>query len=804
VGCKRLTACGLALALALAGASLMRGAETPAAGDLPPLERTAWTTSRVVGTPEPPLGFRAVPAFSRLSFQRPLYSAVLPGSERVLVVEQRSKVWSFENKRSASEPELFIEIADHDLYSLCFHPRFAENGYVYFFTNGPNSEKRKQNRIVRYTVTKDLPRRCDPESRHLVIEYYSNGHNGGEMGFGPDGMLYISSGDGTSDSDGDVTGQNITDLNSGMIRIDVEHPDPGRGYSVPKDNPFLDIPGAMPELWAYGFRNPWRMTFDRRTGDLWVGDIGQDVVEMVTVVKRGANYGWSVNEGSKPFRPLRERGPTPISPPTIEHPHSESRSVTGGIVYYGEKFPELKGAYLYGDYATGKIWGARYEQGQVTWQAELADTSLQILSFTEDQHGDVLIVDYGGHVYKLDRSPPVVTKHDFPRKLSETGLFASVAEHRPQAGLVPYEVNSPLWSDGAAKQRFIALPGMSTVEFTERGAWKFPEGAVLVKTFSLDVKSGETFQPRRIETRLMVFQQNEWVGYTYRWNDQQTDAELIGAAGRDEPFAVADPESPSKVRQQTWHYPSRAECMMCHTRAGQFVLGVSTPQLNRLHDYPEGRENQLSRLARLGVLRTNKRAQPSQLEQQSRAWRAKYEAAAKNWPKKLPPAMGRFASAHWQPAHGLVKTTWTAVEKQAAAEWDQWTAARSLLPKPVDDYLALADPYDQTADLQQRARSYLHSNCAHCHVEAGGGNAAINLNVVTALDKTQLIGVPPLHDRFGIAEAALVAPGAPERSILPYRLGKLGQGRMPPLGSAVVDRAAVSMLERWIKTLSPE
>jgi mono/diheme cytochrome c family protein len=243
--------------------------------------------------------------------------------------------------------------------------------------------------------------------------------------------------------------------------------------------------------------------------------------------------------------------------------------------------------------------------------------------------------------------------------------------------------------------------------------------------------------------------------------------------------------------------------MVCHTRAGQFVLGVSTQQLNRDASYPEGTENQLSRFARLGVLKTNHRAEPSPLEQHSRTWRAKYEAAVKNWPKnkQAPRALTRAAARQWQPIHGLIKTTWTAAEKHAVALTDPWTSARWTLAKPVEQYEPLADPYDTTIALAQRARSYLHANCAHCHVEAGGGNAAINLNVVTPLEKTLLVGVSPLHDRFGIAEASLVAPGAPDRSVLLHRVGKLGPGRMPPLGSTVVDRQAVEMLAEWIKQI---
>ena len=764
-------------------------------------KRVYWH-SRVIGTPEPPLPYRTVPAFAGLSFKRPLYIAAEPGSNRLLVVEQGGKILAFENRPGVHEAETFLEIPDHDTYSLCFHPQYEQTGQVFVFSNGPNSEKRKQNRIVRYTVGKEQPRRVDPATRHLIIEYESNGHNGGEMAFGPDGYLYISSGDGTSDSDGDLTGQDISDLVSGVLRLNVEQPDEGRGYSVPKDNPFLHLPDARPELWAYGFRNPWRLCFDRRTGDLWVGDIGQDLWELVHVVQRGANYGWSVNEGSRPFQPLRKRGPTPISPPTIEHPHSEARSITGGLVYYGERFADLRGAYFYGDYATGKIWAARYSDGKVTWQKDLADTSLQILAFADDQAGQVLLVDYVGHIHRLEPAPPVVRNIAFPRKLSDTGLFADVAKHVPHPALVGYDVNSPLWSDGAAKERFIALPGLTSMEFTERGAWKFPEGAVLVKTFSLDSPAGKASSARRIETRLMVFQQNEWVGYSYRWNDEQTDAELVPAAGADVPYTVRDANSPAG-QQQTWRFPSRAECMVCHTRAAQYVLGPQTLQMNRDHDYGGTRSNQIEWLARQGYLRTSKREPPAAYETASKAWRGRFEAASKSLPKKLPKFWQPLAIKEAQPLLGIVRTVWNAVDKQVAAERDRSTVASFLLPKSLEQLGHLADPYDMAADLNERARSYLHSNCSHCHVEAGGGNAAINLSIATTPENMRTMGVSPLHDRFGISGAELIAPGEPARSVLLHRVSKLGPGRMPPLGSGVVDEPASRMLEAWIKQLEP-
>ena len=258
------------------------------------------------------------------------------------------------------------------------------------------------------------------------------------------------------------------------------------------------------------------MTVDAQTGQIWVGNNGQDLWETAHLLRRAENYGWSVFEGNHPFHALAPLGPTPPVPPTLEHAHSEARSLTGGVVYYGPSFPELTGVYVYGDYATGKIWGTRHDGREVVWHQELADTSLQIAGFALSHQGDLIVVDHAGGLYRLIKSPPAPHRLPFPRLLSETGLFADVAIHSPQAGVIPYRVNAPGWHDGATSEYLLAVPGESTIKFASTRAWDLPEGSVVVQTLSLPGEPDGTREEskdhttsskrRRVETRLLTKQ----------------------------------------------------------------------------------------------------------------------------------------------------------------------------------------------------------------------------------------------------------------------------------------------------------
>jgi uncharacterized repeat protein (TIGR03806 family) len=327
---------------------------------------------------------------------------------------------------------------------------------------------------------------------------------------------------------------------------------------------------------------------------------------MIELVDRGSNHGWSVMEGNHVFHPKSKRGPTPLVPPVVEHHHTEARCITGGYVYEGGRFPELRDVYVYGDYQYGKVFGLRYDYSKkkVTWRDVLADTTVKMASFGLGRDGSFYAVDYDrGEIYELERQPPVPPRPPFPRKLSETGLFTSVAKHQVAPGVIPYDVNAPFWSDGAYKERFLALPGNGQITFHDSEAWEFDDGAVTVKSFFLDMEEGNPASRKRIETRVVVKQDDRWVGYSYIWNDDQTDAMLVGAGGADRTFMIRDRASRGGVRKQMWHYPSRNECMFCHSRAAGFVLGLTTPQMNRNHQYGATVDNQIRTFSHIGLFK---------------------------------------------------------------------------------------------------------------------------------------------------------------------------------------------------------
>lgn len=395
---------------------------------------TAVAPALAAAADPPPLPqLKTAVAFPNLKFDRPVVLAYpKDGSNLLFVVEQQqAKIWSFTNEKETSQKELFLELPDpisrdneEGLLGLAFHPNYKENGtfFVYYSaddreTGGPN----RRSVVSRFQVSKESPRKADPKSEERIWvgekDPFGN-HNGGCIEFGPDGYLYITLGDSGAADDPLRSGQNPKDWWGSILRIDVDHPSHGKPYGIPNDNPKLRDPKFAhwaPEVYCIGLRNVWKFTFDRETGMLWAGDVGQNLYEMVHIIKNGGNYGWSIKEGFHPFLPQRRQKPdpaSPISPPIVEYPHNASRerpddgkSITGGYVYRGKALPQLAGVYVYGDYDTGRIWGLREKDGKAELSGELIDRKtekkLNIAAFGEDPQGELYVLAFDGRIYRL-------------------------------------------------------------------------------------------------------------------------------------------------------------------------------------------------------------------------------------------------------------------------------------------------------------------------------------------------------------------------------------------------------------------
>lgn len=703
-------------------------------------QRLPWITSRISGSPEPPLPYDVERVFPKLTFENPVTLTNAPGTDRLFVVELKGRLYSFPKDNNCERPDLFFDMKEANpkadsVYGLTFHPNFEANRYCYVcYIIG--AEIPDGTIVSRFTVSQEDPPRIDAASEQILLRWKSGGHNGGCLKFGNDGYLYISSGDGGPAFPPDPlkSGQDVSNLRSSILRIDVDHRGADRPYTIPDDNPFVDLDGARGEVWAYGMRNPWRMSFDSVTGDLWVGDVGWELWELIYRVERGANYGWSLVEGPQPVHRERTRGPTPIVEPTAAHSHIESRSITGGFVYRGDRLGELVGKYIYGDYVTGKMWALKHDGEEVVSIDEIADTPLAVICYGVDNDKELYVVGYDGTINRLVKNSDAVANEAFPTKLSETGLFASVSDHAVAPGVLPYSINAEPWMDGAVAERFVAVPGEGELVLQEennvqkgmiKGRWSFPKDSVLMKTISLDLDAGKTSSRRRLETQILHFGGDTWRGYTYLWNDEQNDAELAPNKATDRAFEIVDANAPGGKRQQTWHFASRTECLLCHTTRGGSIYGFTRSQLDRVHDYGDASGDQLRTLEHVGL----------------------FKEAEQNATTKI------------------------------------------------------VDPYDKEADTEARARAYLHINCGHCHRRGGGGTAAMDVQHHLSLEKTNLKQARPTQGSFGIHGAEVLGAGDPYRSVLLYRVSKLGRGRMPYIGSSMVDEQGVKLLHDWIASL---
>lgn len=370
----------------------------------PDLKWTGWSPETDAGTPNP---LRLI-----------CLTHAGDGSNRVFVATQHGVIHVFPNDQMARETKVFLDITSKVNYidkeneegflGLAFHPKFKDNGEFFVFYTLKRSKAKLTNVVCRYRVSKEDPDKADPNSEEeiLRVERPFWNHDGGTVVFGPDGYLYIALGDGGAANDPFNNAQNLKTLLGSILRIDIDRKEDGKAYAIPKDNPFVGKAPARPEIYAYGLRNVWRMAFDRQTGKLWAGDVGQNLYEEINIIEKGGNYGWKIRESMHPFTAEGISPRKDLIEPIWEYHHDLGKSITGGNVYRGKRLPMLDGAYLYGDYLTNKLWALRYDEkkGRVTANQPIADPGIPMLSFGEDQDGDVyfLVVSLTGNgIYRF-------------------------------------------------------------------------------------------------------------------------------------------------------------------------------------------------------------------------------------------------------------------------------------------------------------------------------------------------------------------------------------------------------------------
>lgn len=626
----------------------------PFAARAQPLTRLPASSLRLSAS-EPSTNYSTSRVFPGLTFVQPVAIVTPPGeTRRMFVVEKPGRIWLIPDITAATPTRtLFLDLTarvttstdnndERGLLALAFHPNHAGNGFFYVWyttTTTTSAGGGLHDRLSRFSVINGNPNVADPDSEQPLLSQRdeAGNHNGGQLLFGPDGYLYLSIGDEGGANDQYQNSQRIDrDFFAGIFRIDVDRrpgslpPNPhasvhANTYTIPSDNPFVGAtsfngtnvnPASVrTEFWATGLRNPWRMSFDPATGKLWCGDVGQGTREEINLITRGGNYGWNYREGN--IAGPRGNPPAGISfvSPIWDYPNpAQGQSVTGGIVYRGNRYPSLVGQYLFADFVSGRLWALRPDGDNPVpaGNVQLLTTDGGISSFAVDPStGDILLVDLTEGVIKRLMTTDSTGSTPPPATLSATGAFTDVASLTPAAGVIPYEPNVAFWSDHAVKRRWFALPETtSRYGFAIEGPWNLPTGAVWVKHFDLELTRGNPATARRIETRFLVKTATGTYGLTYRWNDAQTDATLVSEDGADQTFTVIENGA---ARQQVWHFPSRAECLTCHTPAGGHALSFNTRQLNHDHAFPSGTTHLLTALAQAGYLDTATLPSPTTL-----------------------------------------------------------------------------------------------------------------------------------------------------------------------------------------------
>lgn len=582
----------------------------------------------------------------------------IPSTNVMVMGTVKGKIYRFDFDQANPSALLIGDIANgtpftnnrFGLKGIAFHPEFGQAGspnreYIYI-TYMSNNTHRRLSRFKLLASTGQL----DLNSELVMIQQIVPGgsfHNVGEIDFGPDGFLYIPFGDAHGGGFGPYTGLAAKDtimndvqriehnLVGGIMRIDVDqdplkshpprkklpqaYPDElsGIAYGIPNDNPWLAADSSiMEEYYSLGHRNPWKLSFDAVSGYPWICEVGPHNGEEINRIEKGHNYGWPYRVGPTGTITWDRTPPTAPQPnpfrgiltePIFSPPRNQASNIMLGCIYRGSVHPELYGKVITADISKKNAWAIDYDPvTEITTAEKLPNIPSAAYTIFESPLGDLMLMRTNGSMMKLIKNP--AQNASIPLTLSATGAFSDLVNMTPASGFIPYTVNTPLWSDRAEKQRWIALPNDGTfdspaeqVVFDAENPWVFPEGTVIIKQFDLALDESNPNNTTKVETRFIIIgNAGKAYGLTYQWRDDQSDADLL-SSGATKAFNILDPAG--QTWQQTWTFPSRGECLTCHNENAGQVLGLKTQQLNGDFTYPQtgNTDNQLNAWAHIDI-----------------------------------------------------------------------------------------------------------------------------------------------------------------------------------------------------------
>ncbi len=580
--------------------------------------------------PEKGPTWRTTNVFGSSSINMPIWTKPIPNTAKYLVTTKTGSIILIDNGNQTTSQTTVLDISSKTfssgecgMFDIALHPNFDTNRYVYVFYNYRPSAVSGSSlysfyRVSRFTFSDDLTS-IDPDSEYVLIQHFDRmfTHAGGGLFFDNNGYLNICLGDEGSDNDFFGNSQDIEErLFGGILRIDVDqnaatshpikrfptkvdqHPNDwpeniNQGYYIPNDNPWVsDTENYLEEYFVIGLRSPHTVFYDKTNEDIWIADVGQTQKEEINIFKKGDNGQWPYIEGN--VNGIREK-PEIVHGnevgPIYTYGRDVGQSIIGGFVYHGTQYPSLNGKYIFGDFVSRNIWALDRNRLEIDLLTNIGPGFGYfdgISSFFTDQSGESIYFNkLPNGLFEL--IPTDETIQQIPQLLSETGAFSDLTNLTPNDGIIPYELNTILYSDGASKKRWIAVPNDGTrdtsdeqIIFNSDTDFEYPDGTVLIKHFEINTDKQNPNEIKKLETRFLIINGDDTYGVTYVWNDEQTDAELItNAVVEDIPI-----KNESGITENlSWTYPGRSQCLSCHSSATNWAIGPKSHTLNREVQY---------------------------------------------------------------------------------------------------------------------------------------------------------------------------------------------------------------------------